>query len=145
VLRIAAVLVGTVIVLTTEMIAAFLTPFRLGGVLVPISWPVVVAGAIVGVLITGYGAGTGAATAVPALAWFVALWPLTSSTAEGDLVVPGTWVGYGMLLLGMLGIAVALVVTVVVPKTRRRPDPPPLRGSVPVDLGKTPRSGRKMS
>ncbi|GAA3385931.1 hypothetical protein [Cryptosporangium minutisporangium] len=118
-LRIAAVLVGTVITVTTEVIAAFLTPFRLGGTLIPISWVIVVAGVVLGVTITRYGSGIAGATAVPALAWFLVLWPLSSSTAEGDLVVPGTWVGYGVLLLGLLAIVGTVAVSMAMSRPRR--------------------------
>jgi hypothetical protein len=134
VLRVAAVLVGTVIVVTTQLIAAFLTPFRIGSTAVPISWAIVVVGIVVGLSITRYGSGTAGATVIPAVAWFATIFPLSSRTSEGDLVVAGTWVGYGLLLVGMLTIVVTLAVTVVTPGSRRPVDllnPAPGRGFVP--------------
>jgi len=121
-LRIAAVLVGTVITVATELIAAFLTPFRIGGVTTPVSWAIIVVGIVLGLSITRYGSGVPGATIVPAVAWFAAIFPLSSRTSEGDLVVPGTWVGYGVLLVGMLTIVATLAVTVVLPRSRRPVD-----------------------
>lgn len=156
VLRVTATLVGTVVAVTSEVMAAFLTPFRIGDVLAPVSWVVVVVGAVAGVVIARYGSGTLGATAFPAVAWFVVFWPLSSPTDAGDVVVPGTWVGYGVLLLGLGGIAAALLVTVVVPRARRAsaerataisggrsPAPKADRRAAP--KGEAPRAGRKMS
>ena len=121
-LRVASVLVGTVIVMSTELIAAFLTPFRIGGTTVPISWLIVVVGIVLGLSITRYGSGHGGATVIPAVAWFVTIFPLSSRSAEGDLVVQGDWVGYGVLLIGMLAVVLTLAVTVVMPRSRRPVD-----------------------
>lgn len=132
--RVAAVLVGTVIVVATELVAAFLTPFRIGATSVPISWVIVVVGIVLGLSITRYGSGHGGATVIPAVVWFVMIIPLSSRTAEGDLVVQGDWVGYGVLLIGMLAVVVTLAVTVVIPRSRRPVDlldPPPGRGLMP--------------
>ncbi|WP_073258781.1 hypothetical protein [Cryptosporangium aurantiacum] len=118
-LRIAAVLVGTVITVTSEVIAAFLTPFRIGAQLIPISWAIVVIGVVLGVAITRYGSGVAGATAIPAVAFFLVLWPLSSRTSEGDVVVPGTWVGYGVLLLGLMAIVGTVAVTMSVSRPRR--------------------------
>ncbi|GAA0283749.1 hypothetical protein [Cryptosporangium japonicum] len=118
-LRVAAVLVGTLLVVTTELIAAFLTPFRIGTTPIPISWVIVVVGIVLGLSVTRYGAGHGGATIIPAVAWFLTIFPLSTRTSEGDLVVQGDWVGYGLLLLGMLTIVVTLAVTVVIPRSPR--------------------------
>ncbi|MFG1928204.1 hypothetical protein [Cryptosporangium sp. NPDC048952] len=117
-LRVAAVLVGTLIVVTTELIAAFLTPFRIGATPIPISWVIVVVGIVLGLFVTRYGSGQGSLTIVPAVAWFVTIFPLSTRTAEGDLVVQGDWVGYGILLIGMLTIVATLAVTVVIPRSQ---------------------------
>lgn len=111
-LRIAAVLVGTLIVTTTELIAAFLTPFRIGSTPVPISWAIVVVGIVLGLGVTRYGSGLGGATVIPAVAWFVTIFPLSSRTSEGDLVIKGDWVGYGVLLIGMAAVVLTLFATV---------------------------------
>jgi hypothetical protein len=133
-LRVASVLVGTLIVVTTELVAAFLTPFRIDATPVPISWVIMVVGIVLGLSITRYGSGHGGATVIPAMVWFVTIFPLTSRTAEGDLIVQGDWVGYGVLLIGMLAVVVTLAVTVVMPRSRRPVDllnPPRGSGIVP--------------
>jgi hypothetical protein len=118
VLGILATLVGTVIVVASEVLAGFLTPVRVGSVYLPISWVIVVLGVFAGVLLARHGADSGAATIVPVIAWFYTLFKLTTATQAGDLVVPGTWVGYGMLLLGVTAMLIALYVAVVRPDLR---------------------------
>ena len=104
---------GLVLVLTVELAGwgAFLVPFRVGGSLVPVSWLIV----LVGNVAVGYAGGrlagkTGAL--VPGLLWLVLAFTLGSTRAEGDLVVPGSTVGMGFLLVGTLASAVAYVVVV---------------------------------
>ena len=118
VLRIAAVLVGTVLLVVTATIAAFLSAFRVGATLVPISWAVAVAGIVVGLWVTWYGSQVNGLTGIPALAWFGAMLWLSSKRAEGDLAVQGNWVGYGLLLLGMVAIIVTIAAFVMRPQRR---------------------------
>lgn len=118
-LRVAAVLVGTLLVVTTELIAAFLTPFRIGTTPAPISWVICVLGIVVGLSVARFGSGRAGAAIIPAVAWFLTIFPLSTRTAEGDLIVQGDWVGYGLLLIGMLTIIVTLAVTVVIPRSPR--------------------------
>ena len=98
-----------VVLLLTLLLAlwgAFLVPFRLGGVPVPVSWVIAVVGNVaVGVaggrLLGQYGA------AVPGLLWLAVAATLAARSTEGDLVVAGTVVGAGFLPLGALASAAA--------------------------------------
>ena len=114
-LGILATLIGTVVTVGSEVVAGFLTPVRVGSSYAPISWVVVVAGVFAGLWVARYGSGTGAATALPVFGWFYVLYRLTTPTQAGDLIVPGTWVGYGMLLLGVAAMLIALYVVAVRP------------------------------
>ena len=85
---------------------SFLVPFRVAGTLVPVSWVL----ALVGNVAIGRAAARLAGSAAvlpPALLWLLVAFTLASRRAEGDVVVPGTVVGLGFLLLGAVGSAVA--------------------------------------
>ena len=106
------------LVLLTVLLAlwgAFLVPFRLGGALVPVAWAV----ALLGNLALGRAgarlAGTTGAL-VPGLVWLGLVFALSSRRTEGDVVVPGTLVGTGFLLMGVLASAVAYGLAVVRPR-----------------------------
>lgn len=84
---------------------SFLVPFRVGGTLVPVCWVVAVAGnvalgrAAAGLVGAAGAGGTG-------LLWVGTTIVLASRREEGDVVVPGTYVGLGFLLLGAVASAV---------------------------------------
>ena len=108
---------GALLVLLAVLLAlwgAFLVPFRLGGALVPVAWAV----ALLGNLALGRAgarlAGTTGAL-VPGLVWLGLVFVLSSRRTEGDVVVPGTLVGTGFLLTGVLASAVAYGLAVVRP------------------------------
>jgi hypothetical protein len=67
------------------------------------------------VWVARYGGGTGLATLLPVVAWFYTLYRLTSVTSGGDLVVPGTWVGYGLFLAGIASVFAAIFYLVIRP------------------------------
>ena len=103
------------VVLLTVLLAvwgSFLVPFRIGAVLVPVSWAVAVVGNLAlgraGARVAG---STGAL--VPGLLWLGLAYVLGSRRAEGDLVVPGTTVGLVFLLSGAVASAVAYGLAVV--------------------------------
>ena len=110
-----ATLLGTVVAVASEVVAGFLTPLRIGATYAPVSWLIVALGVFVGLGVARYGSGKAGATALPALAWLLMLSPLISPTAAGDVIVSGTWVGYGMLLSGFVALLAALYVMVVRP------------------------------
>lgn len=101
------------VVLLTVLLAvwgAFLVPFRVAGVLVPVCWVLAVAGNTA-LCLAGGRLGGRAGAAVPGLLWVVVAFTLGSPRAEGDLVVPGTPVGLVFLLLGVGASAVAVTMT----------------------------------
>lgn len=110
-----------VLVLLTLLLAlwgAFLVPFRVGGTPVPVSWAV----AAVGNLAVGRAGGqlAGAAGAlVPGGVWLLVVVVLSSQRTEGDLVVPGSAVGLGFLLTGVLASAATCGSAVLRPRGPR--------------------------
>jgi hypothetical protein len=87
---------------------AFLTPFRIGGVLVPISLVLAVGGNLLLIWFTltatrhkGFAFG-------PSVVWVVLSFVASSRTREGDLVlVDNNWVSVAYLLTGCVTIGIA--------------------------------------
>lgn len=96
-----------VLVLTVQFAlwGAFLVPFRIDGTSVPVSWLIAVAGNVaVGRAGARLAGKLGAA--VPALLWLGLAFTLGSRRSEGDLVVQGSAIGLGFLVVGALTSAV---------------------------------------
>ena len=108
----------TLLLLLSVLLAlwgAFLVPFRLGDALVPVAWAVAVLGNFaLGRAGTRLAGTTGAL--VPALVWLGLVFALSMRRTEGDVVVPGTVVGTGFLLTGVVASAVAYGMAVVRPR-----------------------------
>lgn len=93
-----------VVVLLTVLLTlwgAFLVPFRVGSVLVPVSWLVVGGGNAALVSAGGRLAGRLGA-ALPAMVWLALALVLVGPRTEGDLVVPTAYAGVGLVGLGYL-------------------------------------------
>lgn len=105
------------VLLLTVLLAlwgAFLVPFRVGGVLVPVSLVI----AVVGNIAVGRAAAVLAGSTGPLLTgvlWIGLTLVLSSRRAEGDVVVPGSTVGMGFLVAGALASAVAYGAAVLRP------------------------------
>jgi len=96
----------------TVLIGSVLVPMGLGGALL-ITW----AGARV---ISSLTVGRAGAVAM-AVGWLIGAFALTSNTAAGDLVVPGTWYGYAFLGGGLVIVTgVALMAAPLVPAASGR-------------------------
>ena len=98
-----------VVLLLTVLLAlwgAFLVPFRVGGVPVPVSWVIAVVGNVA-LVVAGWRLLGRTGAAVPALLWLAVAVALASKRSEGDLVVAATLVGVGFLPLGALASAAA--------------------------------------
>ena len=97
-----------VLALLLALWGAFLVPFRVGGLPVPVSVVVAVVGNLVlcraGARVLGRRSGA----AVPALLWLTVAVLLSSQRREGDLVVPASVTSLAFLLLGALAAAVAV-------------------------------------
>jgi hypothetical protein len=95
---------------------ALLTPFRLGGVLVPVSLLLAVAGNLGLMLFVRYTVPGRFPPLVPGLVWLgVAFWA-SGATAEGDVLLAGNnWVAAAYLLIGSVTVGVAAYKVVLPP------------------------------
>ncbi|HEX5495106.1 MAG TPA: DUF6113 family protein [Mycobacteriales bacterium] len=100
------------------VLECFLVPFRIGGTSVPVALLLALVGNVVLTRAMYRATAHRAATAVPVVAWLALVLVLASKTAEGDLVVPGTWPGLLFLFGGTIAGAVAVGRTVA-PSRRR--------------------------
>lgn len=121
-IRISGVAVASVFAAGTAVLGAFLAPLRVGTVPVPIGWLVVALGVAVAVWFARWVTRSRFAAVLPAVAWCAVLLPLTSRTGEGDVVVTGDWVGYGVLLAGAVGLVLSAFLVLSV-RPDRRPEP----------------------
>ena len=104
--RVASYTVLLVLTVLLTLWGAFLVPFRVGGALVPLSWVVAAAGNLGVALLGGRLLGS-AGAAVPGLLWLALVAGLLPRKTEGDLVLPGTYVALGYLVVGAVASAIA--------------------------------------
>jgi hypothetical protein len=106
-LKAGGLLVGCGGAVLLAIVGAFLTPFRIGGVLVPVSLPLVVAG-LVGLLwFTRTTTDHVGLSLLPGVVWLLLSLVMSSTTAEGDVVLAqNNWVAIVYLLLGAVTIGV---------------------------------------
>ena len=105
-----------VLALLLAVWGAFLVPFRIGGVPVPVSCVL----ALVGNALLGRAGGRllgRAGAAGPGVVWLAVVLVLSMQRREGDLVLPMTLSGLLFLVVGTLTSAVVL--GIAVPETRR--------------------------
>jgi hypothetical protein len=119
-LKIAGLVVACWGAILLAAVGAFLTPYRIGSVLVPISVVLVVAG-IVAVTRFAFAVTEHAwLSLTPGLLWLVLSFSWSARTTEGDLVlVQQDWVATVYLLVGSVTIGVVAYRMIVPP--RRRP------------------------
>jgi hypothetical protein len=92
--------------LVLAVAGAFLTPFRIGTVLVPVSVVLVVLGNVALVRFTYAVTGSRLLALLPGVAWFGVSLLWAARTTEGDLVLYQTnWVATVYLLAGCLAVA----------------------------------------
>jgi hypothetical protein len=90
------------------LLGGFLTPYRVGGVLVPVSLVLVIVGNWLLVRLTYLATGAVGLSLLPALAWLLITLALARRTTEGDLVLAGNnWVANVYIIVGCLAAAVA--------------------------------------
>ncbi len=106
-LKAGGVIVGCLGAVLLAIVGAFLTPLRLGGVLVPVALPLVVAG-LAGLLwFTRTTTGHAGLALLPGVVWLVLSLVLSASTTENDIVLAqNNWVAVVYLLLGSVTIGV---------------------------------------
>jgi hypothetical protein len=105
-LRVAGGVIAVWGALLLAVLGEFLTPFRIGSTLIPISLAIAIGGPAVvmwfGYETTGHKLGV----ILPGLAWVAAIIPAVDNTAEGDFVLTQQWVAILYLLLSPLVAAV---------------------------------------
>jgi hypothetical protein len=93
--------------LVVALIGAFLTPYRIGTVLVPLSLVVVVVGLVMVTRFAHTVTGHPGLSLIPGLAWLILSLVLSGRTTEGDLVlIQQNWVASVYLLLGSVTVGV---------------------------------------
>ena len=117
-LRVAGVAVGGLGAFLLAMTGAFLTPYRIGSVLIPLSLVLVVAGLAILTRFAHSVTDHVGLSLIPGAVWLIFSLILSSRTAEGDLVlVQQNWVATGYLLVGSVTIGV-LAYRMIVPRRR---------------------------
>ena len=88
------------------LVGGFLTPYRLGGVLVPISLAIVIAGNWLLVRLTHETTGSIGLSLLPPVVWLLITLALARRTTEGDLVLAGNnWVANVYIIVGCVAAA----------------------------------------
>jgi hypothetical protein len=116
---------GVVAAAWLAVVEVFWLPFRLGGVLVPVSVLAAVAGNLLLVSLVLRRSGSRTVAVLPALAWAGVVAAATLRRPEGDLVIVGTGglgaVGLAFLLLGVVAAVVAVARALAAPPPVRNP------------------------
>lgn len=107
-LRVAGAVIGVWGGVLLSFYGAFLTGFKIGTVLVPISLVLAIAGNILLIWFTYQASGHKFVALIPSLVWVVLSFVASSRTTEGDLVlVDSNWVSVVYLLAGSITIGLA--------------------------------------
>jgi hypothetical protein len=107
-------LYGAVLLAT---VGSFLTPFRIGTVLVPVSLVIALLGPTATMLFARYTVGGTLPVIAVGVAWVVATFPMANRRTEGDLVLTQQWVAVLYLFLGPIVVA-AVCYRLLVPSRR---------------------------
>lgn len=117
-LRLAGLAVACLAGLLVALIGAFLTPYRIGSILIPVSLLLVIAGLTVVTRFAHAVTDHVGLSLLPGLAWLALSLVLSNRTTEGDLVLISTnWVATVYLLVGSVTIGV-LAFRMIVPRRR---------------------------
>jgi hypothetical protein len=107
-LRAAGLIVAVWGAVLLALAGAFLTPLRVGDVLVPVSIPLAVAGNLGLIWFVRFTTGWRGLALVPGLVWVAVLLLASGRTSEGDLIA-ANWVGPVSLLAGAATVGVTLL------------------------------------
>ena len=103
-------IVGTVVAVYASVLmaifGAFLTPFRIGGVLVPVALLIAIVAPVAIMMFARYVAGGALPVILAGIAWVVATFPFANRSSEGDIVLSQQWVAVLYLFLGPIVVAV---------------------------------------
>lgn len=97
------------------VLGAFLTPWRVGGTLVPIALLIAVAGPVLVMRFAHLATGWRLATVAVGLIWIAVTLAAVDSTTEGDLVLSQQWVALTYLFLSPVVVAVTAYRLIVPP------------------------------
>lgn len=103
--------------LEAGVLECFWVPVRIGGAATPVAMVCAVVGNVLLTRAMYRATGSRLATAAPVVIWLGLVLVFAAKTAEGDLVVPGTWPGLLFLFGGTVAGAVTLG-RLVSPRTR---------------------------
>jgi hypothetical protein len=104
------------------LVGGFLTPLRVGAVLIPVSLVLVIVGNWLLVRLTYVATGAVGLSLLPALAWLVVTLVLSRRTTEGDLVLAGNnWVANVYIIVGCTAAALPAY-RLINPRPRRPGD-----------------------
>jgi hypothetical protein len=120
-LRLAAAIVATLLGGVFGLITAFLVPYRIGAVPIPLSFLMALAGNIAVIRFARYATASRLGIVGPVVSWLGVMLVLGSRTAEGDLVLRGDWRGLGTLFAGAVAFAIAGFLAVSPPPPRLAP------------------------
>lgn len=122
-LKVVAGVIVTLLAVVFALLTAFLVPFRIGGVPVPLSFVAALVGNVLLIRYARYATDSRLSIIGPVVAWLAVMLVFGSRTAEGDLVLTGDWRGLGTLFVGAVAFAIAGFLAVA--PTPPRLSPPP--------------------
>ena len=92
--------------LLAAVVEAFLVPFRIGDVKIPIALVLAILGNLTLPALALRASGSKFVTTLPAVVWFIVIVALAGGTAEGDVVLAGNdWTALLLLLVGSIAAA----------------------------------------
>lgn len=104
------------------LLGGFLTPYRIGGVLIPVSLVLVIVGNWLLVRVTYLATGAVGLSLLPALVWLLVTLALSRRTTEGDLVLAGNnWVANVYIIVGCVAAALPAY-RLISPRSRQSVD-----------------------
>jgi hypothetical protein len=105
-LKVAGTIVAVLLATLVGIYGTFLTPFRIGTALVPVSLLIAGGGIVAAVWIAYQTTGNRFLALLPCLAWLIIAFISALPTRDGDLVLLGNnWVAYVHLLVGLITAA----------------------------------------
>lgn len=114
-LRLAGLAVACLGALVVAVVGAFLTPFRIGSILVPVSLLIAVGG-LTAVTRFAYALTEKVGLSLlPGALWLVVSLVLSAPTTEGDLILVQNWVAVTYILVGSVTVGV-LAYRMIVPR-----------------------------
>jgi hypothetical protein len=110
-LQVAGLIVAVALAVVVAIYGAFLTPYRVGTTLVPVSLLIGIVGNFASIWLAYRVTGRKLLSLLPGAVWIVLTFLASTKTREGDLLlISSDWVASAYLLAGPLGIVIAAYV-----------------------------------